>query len=112
MIELKYNINSKEMENTMTKKTSGRYDNEFKKMIVEKYDKGETVINLCKDFDLSEGTVYPWIKQYSKSGARGNAAKPVNDFSTNDYETLLKQNRDLMQENDVLKKCITIFSKK
>lgn len=96
----------------MTKKTSGRYDTEFKKMIVKKYNNWETVLNLCKDFDLKDGTVYPWITKYSKTGARGNAAKETKDFSTNDYEQLQKENRALQQEIDVLKKCISIFSKK
>lgn len=81
-------------------------------MIVEKFDNGESVQALCNDFDLKEGTVYPWIKQLSKSGTRGNASKPSNDFSANDIEQILKENRALKQENDVLKKCVTIFSKK
>lgn len=36
----------------MTTKTNGRYDTVFKMMIVQKYDDGETVLNLCKDFNL------------------------------------------------------------
>ena len=96
----------------MTTKINGRYDTEFKMMIVQKYDDGESVLNLCKDFDLKEGTVYPWIKQYSKSGATGNAAKGLNQFANDEYLQMQKELREIKQENEVLKKCITIFSKK
>lgn len=96
----------------MTAKTNGRYDTEFKKMIVSKYDNGETVLDLCKDFNLKEGTVYPWITQYSNKGARGNAAKETREFSNDDFHQMQKELREIKQENEVLKKCISIFSKK
>ncbi len=96
----------------MTNKTNGRYDTEFKKTIVSLYDNGESVLNLCKDYNLKEGTVYPWISQYSKAGARGNASKEPAQFSNDDYLQMQKELRDIKQENEILKKCITIFSKK
>lgn len=98
--------------NNMTTKINGRYDTEFKKMIVQKYDDGETVLNLCNDFNLKEGTVYPWISQYSKSGAKGNDAKDPMQFSNDEFLKMQSELKELKQENEVLKKCITIFSKK
>lgn len=96
----------------MTTKINGRYDLEFKKMIVERYEAGESVANLCKDFDLKEGTVYPWISQYSTGGTRGNASKDPITLSNDEIAKIQKELRDIKQENEILKKCITIFSRK
>ncbi len=96
----------------MTTKTKRRYDVEFKKMIVQRHEEGASVQSLCNDFDLKEGTIYPWINQYSKKGTSGNASKELHEFSNDDYLQLQKEIREIKQENEILKKCITIFSKK
>ena len=100
------------MENNMTNKSNGRYDTEFKQMVVAKYESGESVLNLCKDFDLKEGTVYPWISQFSNKGTKGNASKDPVKFTNDEYFKMQKELRNIKQENEVLKKCISIFSKK
>ncbi len=96
----------------MTNKTNGRFDIDFKKMIVELYENGDSVSKLCREYDLKEGTVYPWISQYSKGGARGNASKEPNQYATDDYAKMQKELKELKQENEILKKCVSIFSTK
>ncbi len=96
----------------MNKNTNGRYDTEFKKMIVKKYEDGADVDKLCKDFELKDKTVYRWIKQYSSMPARGNAAKPKESISPYEKSKMEKEIKDLKQEVEILKKCINIFSRK
>lgn len=84
-----------------------RYDVEFKKMIVSFYEEGKAVKELSKEYDISEVTIYSWIKQYRKI---------VDDngdiTTTDDIAKMKKEMAKLREENEVLKKCISIFSVK
>lgn len=83
------------------------FNEEFKKMIVEMYEGGEPVSKLSDEYDVSRPTIYNWIKQYK-------TIEISNDEST-DLNEMMKIKREmakLKEENEVLKKCITIFSKK
>ncbi|WP_068912719.1 IS3 family transposase [Criibacterium bergeronii] len=42
-----------------------RYDEEFKKSIVELYNNGRTQASLIKEYDISQSAISKWIKQYS-----------------------------------------------
>ena len=83
------------------------FNDEFKKMIVEMYEGGEPVSKLSDEYNLSRPTIYNWIKLYKTI--------EISDNETTDLNEMMKIKREmakLKEENEVLKKCITIFSKK
>ena len=83
------------------------FNEEFKKMIVEMYEGGELVSKLSDEYNLSCPTIYNWIKLYKTI--------EISDDETTDLNEVMKIKREmakLKEENEVLKKCITIFSKK
>lgn len=84
-----------------------KYDIEFKKMIVGFYEDGKPVKELSKEYDINEVTLYSWIKQY-KTIKRENGDITTND----DIAKMKKEMARLREENEVLKKCISIFSVK
>ncbi len=83
------------------------YNDEFKKMIVEMYEGGEPVAKLKEEYEVSRPTIYNWIKQFKSI--------ELDNDETTDLNEVMKLKREmakLKEENEVLKKCITIFSKK
>ncbi|NLW29149.1 MAG: transposase [Erysipelothrix sp.] len=83
------------------------FNDEFKKMIVEMYEGGEPVSKLSDEYNVSRPTIYNWIKLYKTI--------EISDDETTDLNEVMKIKREmakLKEENEVLKKCITIFSKK
>lgn len=83
------------------------FNDEFKKMIVEMYEGGEPVSKLSDEYNVSRPKIYNWIKLYKTI--------EISDDETTDLNEVMKIKREmakLKEENEVLKKCITIFSKK
>lgn len=83
------------------------FNDEFKMMIVEMYEGGEPVSKLSDEYNVSRPTIYNWIKLYKTI--------EISDDETTDLNEVMKIKREmakLKEENEVLKKCITIFSKK
>lgn len=83
------------------------FNDEFKKMIVEMYEGGEPVAKLSEEYEVSRPTIYNWIKQFKSI--------ELDNDETTDLNEVMKLKREmakLKEENEVLKKCITIFSKK
>ena len=71
------------------------------------YEGGEPVSKLSDEYDVSRPTIYNWIKQYKTI--------EISDDESTDLNEMMKIKREmakLKEENEVLKKCITIFSKK
>lgn len=83
------------------------FNEEFKIMIIEMYESGEPVSKLSEEYDVSRPTIYHWIKQYK-------TVKISDDESTylNEIMKLKREMAKIKEENEVLKKCINIFSKK
>ena len=88
------------------------YKLEFKKMIVEQYDDGMSVSKIVNDFKLKEKTVYAWIRLYSTKKSDQSASKQPEVTSLAEYELLKKQLREAQLDIEILKKSISIFSKK
>ena len=84
-----------------------RYDVEFKKMIVEFYEGGKPVKDLIIEYGISEPTIYSWIKKY-RTITTDNGEVTTNE----DIAKMKKEMARLREENEVLKKCISIFSVK
>lgn len=84
-----------------------RYIQEFKNTIVELYNSGKTLAELSDEYALSKSTISGWIKKN----------KPVTiDNKTTitlaEHQALLKKNKKLEEEIEILKKAMGIFARK
>ena len=89
-----------------TDKRSVRYDEDFKRTLVNLYQNGgKTQAALCKEYGVSLTSLTRWIKQYSTVQTDDGeilTAKQVKD--------LQKRNAQLEEEFLILKKAIAIFT--
>lgn len=85
------------------------YDKEFKQRTIEHMEKeGKRPIDIARELGIPKSTLSRWIKQYGKAGNSEQSTVFV------DYERLKKleqKNRELQEENDILKKAMHFFTK-
>jgi len=90
------------------KKNNGkRYNDDFRKMVVDLYNSGQSVRNLSSEYGVSEVTIYAWIKKFTPMELEDGSS-----ITPDDYTKLQKQMLKLQEENDILKKAMAIFAKK
>ncbi len=83
-------------------KSSNRYSPEFKSSIVSLHKKGRSSNSLAKEYNVSVSTVTKWINQ----------ADPNNTQVLSDHErALIKENRRLKEELDILKRAAVLLAK-
>lgn len=89
------------------KQEKRKYDEEFKKTVVELYENGKSVKDLAGEYGLNDRKlIYSWIKKYGK--IQTSSGKTIRN---NDYAKLQKQNKELKEEIEILKKAVAIFTK-
>lgn len=83
------------------------YTEEFKKTIVELYEKGnKTKVELAREYGTSECNVRAWIKKY------GKIQTSTGEITTNDEMIKMKKKiQEIETENEILKKALAIFSR-
>lgn len=86
-------------------KKGTRYDEEFKKTIVELYNSGKTQASLIREYDISQSAISKWIKQYSSVTLDNGEV-----LTSKQIKQLQKRNAMLEEENLILKKAIAIFT--
>ena len=84
-----------------------KYNTEFKSMIVELYKKGRLVKDLSREYGVSEVTIYKWIKQISPI-----ASVEDTEITLEDIKRMKQEMLRLQEENEILKKAMTIFARK
>ncbi|MBS3987219.1 MAG: transposase [Erysipelothrix sp.] len=94
----------------MNKRNRRSFTDEFKEQIVKLYQTGKKVVNLSKDYELSEQQIYRWIREYEDSGSF-KAADNRSD-EENELIRLRKENQQLKMENDILKQAALIMGRK
>ena len=83
-------------------KEKKRYDEEFKRHIVEIYDAGQTRAEVANTYNLHPTSVSNWIKFYKNSGSF--KAKDNLSEEQKQIRELEKQLKDRQMEIDILKK--------
>lgn len=85
-----------------SKRRTIRYSEEFKQSIVSLSQTGRSANSLSKEYEVSVSTVSKWINQ----------ADPTNDqvLSKNERE-LIKENKRLKEELDILKRAAVLLAK-
>jgi len=87
-----------------------KYDNDFKRMIVELSNTGKTAKELGTAYGLNSGIIRRWKREYKAK--QGDFSKK-NELTPEELElkSLKKELRDVRMERDILKKAVSIFSK-
>lgn len=84
-----------------------KFNEDFKKMVVDLYGTGRKVKDLSSEYGVSEVTIYKWIKRYSPVKLEDGTSVTADDIAK-----LQKQIRRLQEENEILKKAMAIFARK
>ena len=89
-----------------TNKYGTRYDEEFKRTIVNLYQNGsKSQAALCKEYGVSQTALTRWIRQYSTVQVDDGEV-----LTAKQVRELQKRNAQLEEENLILKKAIAIFT--
>ncbi|WP_425388506.1 IS3 family transposase [Bacillus solimangrovi] len=81
------------------KNTGKKYNQDFKKMIVDLYRSGSSVKELSVEYGVSEVTIYKWNKKYSPIETEDGSSLTADDIAK-----MQKQMLRLQEENEILKK--------
>jgi len=91
-----------------------KYDREFKQMVVELANAKEDIPALAAEMDLRPDLIYRWRREaLANLGASfpGQGNKTMTD-EQKEIARLKKELRDAQIERDILKKAVSIFSKR
>lgn len=85
-----------------------RYDQDFKKMIVDLYNTKEyTLANLESEYGIPVGTIQRWVKQLTPIQIDSNES-----MTPDEIRAFRKEMAKLREENEILKKAMAILAKK
>lgn len=85
---------------------------EYKKEIIKLVtEQGKKVTHVAKDIGVSEAAVRNWVKQYGTYGEDAFPGKGKLRPEDEEIRKLKKKMAELEEENAILKKAITIFTK-
>lgn len=83
------------------------YTEEFKNTIVELYNSGKSLAELNSEYAVSKSTITGWIKKNKPIAVDKNTT-----ITASEYQSLLKKNKQLEEELEILKKAMGIFARK
>lgn len=84
------------------------FDKEFKQSAVRMILEGkQSLSSVARDLGIADNTLQNWKKNYLKK-----EAKPSDEFTVDisEYKRLIRENKILKEERDILKKAIGYFS--
>ncbi len=88
------------------------YDIAYKVQVCKRViEAGELVPTVATELDINENTLYTWVSKYKENKIKpfvgsGNI-KPEDEA----FKKLLRENRELKEENEILKKAAVYFAK-
>ncbi len=83
-----------------------KYDDEFKRNAVKKVLDGQSVKSVSQELGVNESQVHKWKRAALQNGDGRQSATELAEI-----EALKKQNRELEQEVEILKKAALIFGR-
>ena len=96
------------------------YTDDFKKMVIEVYNTGKPIKEICEEYGVSTATLNNWTnsvqvkEKISKKLIIAKKSKATEEKSKEDskeFAKLKKENERIKMELEILKKAIAIFSK-
>lgn len=83
-----------------------KYDTEFKRNAVRKILDGQSVASVSREIGVSENQLYKWKRAALDKGDGVQSSADLSEIAV-----LKKRNRELEQENEILKKAALIFGR-
>lgn len=83
------------------------YDEEYKKNIVKLMETGKSIADISREYGLTRSILYEWNKKYGTITT--NEGVVTNNV---ELEKIIKENKTLKEENEILKKAMAIFTRK
>lgn len=83
-----------------------RYSDEFKENIVKLHQNGKKLSELVREYGVSKAAITSWVRDRKEIPTDNGTITPL------ELKKLQAQIRDLKEENEILKKAITIFARK
>ena len=83
-----------------------KYDDEFKRNALQKVFDGQSVRSVAEELGVNESLIHKWKRA---ALTKGNGTRSGTELS--EIEVLKKRNRELEQENEILKKAALIFGR-
>ncbi|MCP4053325.1 MAG: IS3 family transposase [Mesoflavibacter sp.] len=80
---------------------SKRYNEEFKKQIVELINNGKSPMDIINEYNISRSTIHKWVSDFGRS--KSFRAKDNRSDEENELIKLRKENKQLKMENDIFK---------
>jgi len=87
-----------------------KHSNDFKLMIVELLQSGQSVQQVSSEYDLDGSMIRKWRKSYESTSGNFTVKQELSTEQLRVKE-LEKELRELKLERDILKKAVSIFSK-
>ncbi len=85
-------------------KAKKKFDEDFKKMILDLNQSGQSVEELAEQYGIATQTICRWKKLYTKNEATGMTEAEI--------LAMKKEMARMQEENTILKKALTIFAQK
>lgn len=85
-------------------KAKKKFDEDFKKMILDLNQSGQSVEELAEQYGIATQTIYRWKKLYTKNEATGMTVAEI--------LAMKMEMARIQEENTILKKALTIFAQK
>jgi transposase len=100
------------VEEELMKQKRRTFDTNFKLRTVQMIkDQGLSVGQVCRDMDLGESAVRRWVAQFNaERGGQSGIGKPLTAEQQR-IRQLESENRQLRQDNDLLKKASAFFAR-
>lgn len=85
-------------------KAKKKFDEDFKKMILDLNQAGQSVEDLAEQYGIATQTIYLWKKLYTRNEATGMTEAEI--------LAMKKKMARIQEENTILKKALAIFAQK
>ncbi len=83
-----------------------KYDDEFKRTALRKVFDGQSVRSVAEELGVNESLIHKWKRAALRHGDGNRSGAELSEI-----EVLKKRNRELEQENEILKKAALIFGR-
>lgn len=90
-----------------------KFDKDFKVMIVELLQSGQTAKSVSLEYNLDVSMIGRWRREYENKDRpvfTGNGVTSLNDHEK-ELHALRRELADVKEERDILKKAVNIFSR-
>mgnify|MGYP003591914077 CR=1 FL=1 len=92
--------------------SSSRFNKEFKEQTVSQVLSGErTVSEIAKELGVHHTTIRDWVKSYKQDGTQAFPGSGYLKPDDEDLRKLRRENANLREENEILKKAAAYFAK-